>query len=160
MNEQTPGIPLRQGISQSSEMQTEKAKAIKSSRLPDLRQSMTINPLDFDEHSRNKISSFGENSAQVTTEKFRATQTIDAANQTLRSSSYPLKMGITETNFNALQDKVRNLGVGPNGQQLTGVTYNQDRLIASIGIVKEVLISNMQLREDLLNVTQEHDETI
>ena len=69
-------------------------------------------------------------------------------------------MGITETNFNALQDKVRNLGVGPNGQQLTGVTYNQDRLIASIGIVKEVLISNMQLREDLLNVTQEHDETI
>ena len=63
---------------------------------------MTINPLEFDEHSRNKISSFGDNSGIVTTEKFRATQTIDAGNQTLRSSSYPLKMGITESNFNAL----------------------------------------------------------
>ena len=69
-------------------------------------------------------------------------------------------MGITETNFNALQDKVRNLGVGSNDKQSSGLAYNQDRLIASIGIVKEVLISNMQLREDLLNVTQEHDETV
>ena len=43
---------------------------------------------------------------------------------------------------------------------MSGITYNQDRLIASISIVKEVLISNMQLREDLLNVTQEHDETV
>lgn len=69
-------------------------------------------------------------------------------------------MGITETNFNDLQDKVRNLGVGSNDKQSSGLAYNQDRLIASIGIVKEVLISNMQLREDLLNVTQEHDETV
>ena len=52
---------------------------IKDSRLPELRQSMTINPLDFDEYSRNKISSFGENS-HTTAEKFRATKTIDAAN--------------------------------------------------------------------------------
>ena len=69
-------------------------------------------------------------------------------------------MGITETNFNDLQDKVRNLGVGSNDKQSSGLAYNQDRLIASIGIVKEVLISNIQLREDLLNVTQEHDETV
>jgi hypothetical protein len=32
-------------------------------------------------------------------------------------------------------------------------------MIASIGIVKEILMSNMQLREDLLNLTQEHDFT-
>ena len=31
-----------------------------------------------------------------------------------------------------------------------GPGYNQDRLITSISIIKEVLISNMQLREDLL----------
>jgi len=35
-----------------------------------------------------------------------------------------------------------NVGMGPG--------YNQDRLITSIAIIKEVLISNMQLREDLL----------
>ena len=34
------------------------------------------------------------------------------------------------------------VGMGPG--------YNQDRLITSISIIKEVLISNMQLREDLL----------
>ena len=38
--------------------------------------------------------------------------------------------------------------------------YSQDRLIASISIIKEVLISNMQLREDLLNVSQEHENTM
>lgn len=38
-----------------------------------------------------------------------------------------------------------NLGVGPG--------YNQDRLITSIGIIKEVLISNNQLREDLLLIS-------
>ena len=38
--------------------------------------------------------------------------------------------------------------------------YSQDRLIASISIIKEVLISNMQLREDLLGVSQEHENTM
>lgn len=38
--------------------------------------------------------------------------------------------------------------------------YSQDRLIASISIIKEVLISNMQLREDLLTVSQEHENTM
>lgn len=44
------------------------------------------------------------------------------------------------------------VGVGPG--------YNQDRLITSIGIIKEVLISNNQLREDLLIVSQEHENTM
>ena len=38
--------------------------------------------------------------------------------------------------------------------------YSQDRLITSISIIKEVLISNMQLREDLLQVSQEHENTM
>ena len=43
---------------------------------------------------------------------------------------------------------------GFNGHNLgVGAGYNQDRLITSIGIIKEVLISNNQLREDLLNVS-------
>jgi len=41
-----------------------------------------------------------------------------------------------------------------------GVAYSQDRLITSISIIKEVLISNMQLREDLLAVSQEHENTM
>lgn len=36
-NENTPGISLRQGISQSNETKKDKIKEIKSSRLPDLR---------------------------------------------------------------------------------------------------------------------------
>mgnify|MGYP007004897901 CR=1 FL=1 len=52
--------------------------------------------------------------------------------------------------------------LGNHASQVTnsGVPYSQDRLIASISIVKEVLISNMQLREDLLTVSQEHDNTM
>ena len=37
--------------------------------------------------------------------------------------------------------------------------YEQDRLIASISVIKEVLISNNQLREDLLALSQKHDDT-
>ena len=37
LNENTSGISLRQGISQSNEIKIDKIKEIKSSRLPDLR---------------------------------------------------------------------------------------------------------------------------
>ena len=40
-----------------------------------------------------------------------------------------------------------------NHASQTAAPYSQDRLIASISIIKEVLISNMQLREDLLGVS-------
>ena len=40
-----------------------------------------------------------------------------------------------------------------SAQNQTGAPYNQDRLIASISIIKEVLVSNNQLREDLLGVS-------
>jgi regulator of replication initiation timing len=46
----------------------------------------------------------------------------------------------------------------PTLNELPG--YNQDRLIASIAIIKEVLLSNMQLREDLLNLSQEHERVV
>jgi len=36
--------------------------------------------------------------------------------------------------------------------------YNQDRLIESISVIKEILLSNMQLREDLLTLSQEHEK--
>ena len=49
--------------------------------------------------------------------------------------------------------------LGNHSSQLSA-PYSQDRLIASISIVKEVLISNMQLREDLLAVSQEHENTM
>ena len=52
-------------------------------------------------------------------------------------------------------------GSGFGGHNLgVGAGYNQDRLITSIAIIKEVLISNNQLREDLLNVSQEHENTM
>jgi len=35
--------------------------------------------------------------------------------------------------------------------------YSQDRLITSIGIIKEVLQSNMQLRDDLLKLSHENE---
>ena len=47
-----------------------------------------------------------------------------------------------------------------SAQNQTGAPYNQDRLIASISIIKEVLVSNNQLREDLLGVSQEHENTM
>lgn len=36
-------------------------------------------------------------------------------------------------------------------------TYNQDRLISSISVIKEVLQSNMTLRDDLLKMSQDCD---
>ena len=38
--------------------------------------------------------------------------------------------------------------------------YEQDRLVASISVIKEVLISNNQLREDLLTLSKKHDDTM
>ena len=58
-----------------------------------------------------------------------------------------------------MQDQVRSkLGLtmpslGHHAAVGMGPGYNQDRLITSIAIIKEVLISNNQLREDLLNVS-------
>lgn len=67
-----------------------------------------------------------------------------------------INFSITQSQFNAMQDQVRNkLGMtmpslGNHAGVGMGPGYNQDRLITSISIIKEVLISNMQLREDLL----------
>ena len=64
-----------------------------------------------------------------------------------------------------MQEQVRNkLGMtmpllGSHGNA-SAPGYDQDRLITSISIIKEVLISNMQLREDLLSVSQEHENTM
>ena len=63
-----------------------------------------------------------------------------------------------------MQDQVRSK-LGMTASSLShslgmGAGYNQDRLITSIAIIKEVLISNNQLREDLLNVSQEHENTM
>ena len=58
-----------------------------------------------------------------------------------------------------MQDQVRSkLGMtmpslGSHTGLGMGAGYNQDRLITSISIIKEVLISNMKLREDLLHVS-------
>ena len=76
-----------------------------------------------------------------------------------------INFSITQSQFNAMQDQVRSkLGLtmpmlGNHANQVAA-PYSQDRLIASISIIKEVLISNMQLREDLLGVSQEHENTM
>lgn len=70
-------------------------------------------------------------------------------------------MGISASAMSALQEKQRQklglsqMGFGFNSQSST--PYTQDRLIASISIIKEVLQSNMQLRDDLLNMGQDHE---
>ena len=80
-----------------------------------------------------------------------------------------VNFSITQAQFNAMQDQVRSkLGMTmpmfSSGSVSTSnhiaAPYSQDRLIASISIIKEVLISNMQLREDLLAVSQEHENTM
>ena len=70
-----------------------------------------------------------------------------------------INFSITQSQFNAMQDQVRSkLGMtmpmlGGHANQIANGPYTQDRLITSISIVKDVLISNMQLREDLLQVS-------
>ena len=81
------------------------------------------------------------------------------------SSQRKVNFSITQAQFNAMQDQVRSkLGmtmpfIGAHGNP-HGAPQAQDRLITSISIIKEVLISNMQLREDLLSVSQEHENTM
>lgn len=83
-------------------------------------------------------------------ESFYQPSQVESASKRISPMKHSV-MSITQSQFLAFQDQQRaKLGL-PTLSQLPG--YNQDRLIASIAIIKEVLLSNMQLREDLLNLS-------
>jgi len=69
------------------------------------------------------------------------------------SPSKPLGLSDEVTSFfNQKQEDLRNLTA-----QVSNPCGKTDRLIHSITMIKEVLQSNMTLREDLLKVQQAHD---
>lgn len=64
-------------------------------------------------------------------------------------------LGVSTSQFSALQSQFR---------KTTGLlsddtsNFAQDRLISSISVIKEVLQSNMQLRDELLNLSQQTEQ--
>ena len=69
-------------------------------------------------------------------------------------------MALTEGQLQELKEQAKSRLGRMSSMPMLNHPYEQDRLIASISVIKEVLISNNQLREDLLTLSRKHDETI
>ena len=63
-------------------------------------------------------------------------------------------MNLTQSQLDEMKDHARHKLGRMTSMPMLNHPYEQDRLVASISVIKEVLISNNNLREDLLDLSK------